>query len=304
MSELFNYFTEIDVYLKESKSKLVHQTLEEYSVMVDVFNIPIEEKLQTENHQKIRQSVASKIDFFKNEITSLNKKRKQSSSAESTNSEQAQFNVLELHDIKSIDFDKESQKVIIENSEITKDYQFLIVENHELLPDSSELICGLFKKKPASSHRFVDFTFNTINPVAAVRKFIFFADKDSSSVVDNLFVGQLDEAGLLHVYTWIPKIQAVDQKFIQFYAQRIKDVIQKNYDYIQVNEFLFAKENSVSGFFNQVGVVKNSKLSLAIPSFSFWSKNDIFNYFVGVIENRLKKIHKINEKINRARSLS
>lgn len=304
MSELSNYFNEIDVYLKVPDSNLRHHTLDEYSIMVGVYNIPPEIDIQTKVHVQSTKKVSAKIDLLKNEFLSLNKFRFKKQIAYSENRLQAQVNIFDLSDVRSVHFDDLLKNVKLECNSKSKEYQFLLIENQDLLVSNSTPVEDIFKKKPISSHRYVHFTFKSSNLSGIDRKFLFFSDKESSSMIDNLYICEFEGTDLIHVNAWIPAMQSIDEKFIQFYANRIIDVIKKNFDFIKVINFISATPRSASGFFNQKGIVKNNKLSMAIPSFSYWSKSQIANYFVNMIELKIKKTQKMHEKLNRIRSLT
>lgn len=305
MKDLSKYFTKVDLYLKNPDPILKTSSLEEYTLLVDNYNIPAEKNLQTSHHKVVFRSVENKMNFLKNQIFYLNKKSKKRSELSHESSLPVAYQIFDLNSLKDIQFDKVEKKAILTNANgKSEGYQFVFVENQELLASDLRIFDDVFKQKPQANHYLVKFTFKMKTTTELNRKFLFFSDKNLEAMIDNLFICEFEAPGHFHINAWIPKGQVKKKEFIQFYAERLKNMISSKYDFIQVAEFLSIKVNSVSGFFDKVGVVKNQKLMMAIPSFSFWSKNQVDHYFSNVIESKLKKTQKVNEKMNRARSLA
>lgn len=292
---LSKHFTEIEYFLVETNRAVLKNSFEQIPVMVDQVCIPMDNNLITLAHKRTFNDIKSQYSKFKKEIFS-ELKSKSDLLSEATPVDK--YKVAELNSLKDVFFDSKKQKVYVEAAAGVSEYDFLMVEDHELISNKiKNITSNIFQNEPRNHHVWfsVEFGYELKKPrtgALAERSFWLINDSQNESLVDNWYFCHF-KANTVLVQQWVPFTQHQNMDYKKFMTERTQAVIAKKIEFIHVTEILNTFVDSTSGFFKNVGTLKNNRIAALTPSFSFWSQPNIESTVLTVLDPKIKKLLKL-----------
>ncbi|MBC7742121.1 MAG: hypothetical protein H7061_07985 [Bdellovibrionaceae bacterium] len=303
---LADIFAEIEFFLIEPDRAPLQQVFDELPILTHPHCIPAEKEYQTEHHAYALQEIKKQYGHFKwhllNEMKKLKemktKKGELAKPARAVNSAST-FKVSAFKEVRDIFFDSRKQKAVFEKvSQGINEYDYVIFENHQLVASVlKQSGIKVFSSAPLHSHLWysIEFTYQKNTPHIGLlpeRSFLLVKDRQYETLVDNWY-GCHARQDTFTVQQWVPINQYQNLDYMKFMLERTRDELSRKLDFIELLEFKKSYVQTSAGYRQQLGTLKNNKLSAVLPSFAFWSQAQIDQTITYLMEPKIKKLDKI-----------
>jgi hypothetical protein len=295
LSVLSNYFEQIDFYLFDKVRQENIIDFKQIPILIDHVVIPADLNLRTETHKNIFKSIEDEFLFYKNELST---DYRQVASTYTEVQKTCQTEIAAISTVKDIVYSTKTSDVFIEKDTVgISNYKFLFVEDHQIVSENfNRFAKNIFSVTPQNSHVWftLEYDYELKKPREYHLKtnhFILVKDRLNHSILDNwYFVRTFDNK--ITVQQWVPFNQFKNSDFQKFMIERVIRLLKEKLDLIQITKFNQYYVNATPGFSAHKTSLKNNKLSCLMPSFNFWSKDEINNYLYLKLDKKMKELNK------------
>ena len=294
---LSNYFEHIDFFIVEDTrpAEVVH--FNDVSLITDTLHVPGEQALRTLAHEKIVKSIQKEFNFYKKQLMFENKK---SVATYTEVQKKIPTEVNPISQIKDVVFNPKSNDMYIERAKtgVSSPYNAVFVENHQIVAEQFAAFGkNIFKQTPVNTHIWfsAEFTFELKKPREknlGARNFILVKDRLNRSVLDNWYFVRTRE-NKITVQQWVPINQVKNSDFQKFMIERVDRLLKEKLDVIQVTEFNQMYVNATPGFSENATVLRHGKISTLMPSFNFWTQENVNHFLFSALDTKMKALNKL-----------
>lgn len=295
LSVLSNYFEKIDFYLFDKTRKEHILDFKQIPILVDHVVIPAFSELRTETHKNIFKSIQDEFQFYKNEL-SIDYRQVASTYTEVQKT--CKTEIASISTVKDIVYNSKTSDVLIEKDKVgISEYKYLFVEDHQIVSENfNRFTKNIFSTTPQNSHVWftLEYDYELKKPRENhldIKNFILIKDRLNHSVLDNWYFVRTFE-NKITVQQWVPFNQFKNSDFQKFMIDRVEKLLKEKLDLIQITKFNQFYVNATPGFSAKKTSLKNKKLSCLMPSFNFWSKDEINNYLYIKLDAKMKELNK------------
>lgn len=301
-------FDQIDYYLIDRSQHSIVSDFNQIPILVDSYCLPFEETLRTDVHRHILKDIQSEYKDLRSHFLGDISKTKNSVSL--TSSKQGKISIYSLSEVKDIFFNSKNCEVFLEKEKTgLLSYQFLLIERSQLMADQLPFDKkNLFHETPEQSHVWFrsEFSYELTKPRSYLSDRVncfLIHDQEYKSILDNWYYLHLTPEAI-SVQQWIPYHQHKNSEFQKFIIERTRKKVQEKLDFIHFKDLLRADVNTACGFVVRAGEMQHPKQSVIMPSFHFWTDEQINQKIDFEISQKIKKLQKqllkIEQQKNRA----
>ncbi len=284
----------IDYYLVDNENKSVDLSLHEQDFMVGELCIPATKASRTimQNHRF--SEIEVQFQFWKKQIY---QDYKNDNSVEDLSSAiNINVNVQSIDKVNYIKINRLNQKYIFEiQNDQQMEYDLVLFENNQYV--MSRLIekqQNLFYSFTEQQKCLLTFEYKIKNFYTIekpVQEFVFVNNYKNQSIEDNWFIYQIGKDQLF-ITAYIPLQMSKNVDYIKFMNSRIAQMTQVQFKNFEILDSVGNARSIGNGFYVHQAKLRNKKTAELMPSFKFWSDDEIKKYLHKVLHSKASSMRR------------